>query len=249
MKGEIIMTENLQSLRFAGAGTVPAGRYDAISAAGSVHINGEVYCNTLSGAGSVCGSGRLVCEQSVSTSGSMLFSGDVKCCEKFFTSGSAHIDGNIESGEIKSAGSFSAHSVSAGVVKLSGSMTISNGVECDTAKLSGGGKIGGLLNAETVEIEFNGNGKLEIADIGCSQITVTDKGTAVKRGLFGRSKLPSHLSVGTIEGESIYLESTDADTVKGTTVKIGPNCKIDYLEYSDSYECDETSQVSQATKI
>lgn len=249
MKGEIIMTENLQSFRFAGAGTVPAGHYDAISTAGSVRINGEVYCNTLSGSGSIHGSGKLVCEQSISTSGSLHFNGDVKCGEKFFTSGSAHIDGNIESGEIKSSGSFSAHSVSAGVVKLSGAMTISNGVECDTTKLSGGGKIGGLLNAETVTIEFNGDGRLEIADIGCSQITVTDKGADAKRGLFGRHKSPSHLSVGTIEGDSIYLESTVADTVKGATVKIGPNCKIDYLEYSDSYECDETSQVSQATKI
>lgn len=248
MKGEIIMAENLQSLRFAGAGTVPSGRYDHISAAGSVHINGEVYCNNMSTSGSLHGSGSIVCEQTIATSGSMHFNGDVKCGEKFATSGSAHIDGNVESNVIKSAGSFTANSVFAGVVKLSGSMTISNGVECDTAKLSGGGKIGGLLNAETVEIEFNGDGKLDIADIGCSQITVTDKGAA-KKGLFGRSKSSSQLVVGNIEGDSIYLESTDADTVKGTTVKIGPNCKIKYVEYSEHFECDESSEVKESIKM
>jgi cytoskeletal protein CcmA (bactofilin family) len=53
----------------------------------------------------------------------------------------------------------------------------------------------------------------------------------------------------TIEADEIYLEATEAKTVRGKRVVIGPDCRIESVEYEESCEVDESSSVAHQNKV
>jgi cytoskeletal protein CcmA (bactofilin family) len=52
-----------------------------------------------------------------------------------------------------------------------------------------------------------------------------------------------------IEGDLIYLENTNAKIVRGKNVTIGAGCKIELVEYKESFKKDEKSVVDKYNKI
>ena len=52
-----------------------------------------------------------------------------------------------------------------------------------------------------------------------------------------------------IEGDSVELEGTTADLVKGAKVVIGKGCKIKTVEYSESIEVHEKASVEKQVKV
>lgn len=52
-----------------------------------------------------------------------------------------------------------------------------------------------------------------------------------------------------IEGDVIELTHTNAKIVRGNTVKIGPNCQIETVEYSGDYTCDPNASVGTSTRM
>ena len=57
------------------------------------------------------------------------------------------------------------------------------------------------------------------------------------------------LTADIIEGDLIYLENTNAKIVRGNNVTIGTGCKIELVEYKESFKKDEKSIVDKNNKI
>ena len=122
-------------------------------------------------------------------------------------------------------------------------MPVSGDIEAETAVLSGAAEIGGLLNAETVEI--SANRAVHISAIGGGSIHVLQKDTATILGLFHTS--PGCARIGSIEGDNIELENVEAEIVRGKYVRIGHGCRIGTVEYGENLEA-EPGTVRQSTQ-
>ena len=90
-----------------------------------------------------------------------------------------------------------------------GSLTIGGDVEAERFEVDGSFRVSGPLNADEIAIELDG-GRSTAQEIGGSKITVRRK-----RG---------HLEVQSVEGDEIYLEATEAQTIRGKRVKLGEGC-------------------------
>lgn len=120
---------------------------------------------------------------------------------------------------------------------------VSGDIEAETAALSGAVEIGGLLNAETVEI--SANPAVHIHAIGGGTIRVLQKDTTTFLGIFHTS--PGRARIGSIEGDNIELENVEAEIVRGKYVRIGHGCRIGTVEYGEDLEA-EPGTVRQSTQ-
>jgi hypothetical protein len=53
------------------------------------------------------------------------------------------------------------------------------------------------------------------------------------------------LTAETIEGDTVDLEATEAQVVRGKVVRIGPGCRIGWVEYTDSLEVHPEAEVGE----
>ena len=127
--------------------------------------------------------------------------------------------------------------------RASGACRVSGDVEAETAVLSGAVEIGGLLNAETVEI--SANRAVHISAIGGGTIRVLQKDTATVLGIFHTS--PGCARIGSIEGDNVELENVEAEIVRGKYVRIGHGCRIGTVEYGENLEA-EPGTVGHSTQ-
>lgn len=249
------MSDTRENLSFAGAGTITSGEYGRVSVSGSAKVRGDISCESFSASGSCGGTGNIKCDGDFKCSGAMHLTGEVICGGEFKVAGSASFDGDIEAHIIRIAGAVKGRNFRGDIVKLAGAINANGDVEAEEAHISGGGDIAGLLNAEKVDIRFNGNcNRLKVGSIGGSEIMVgNDSSVNSEIRIFGipiySKKGSGKLIAGTIEGDNITLNVTEADVVRGKNVIIGKGCKITRVEYTDTYECDESSTVAEAVKI
>ena len=109
--------------------------------------------------------------------------------------------------------------------------------------MSGAVQIGGLLNAETVEISTNP--AVRIHAIGGGTIRVLQKDTTTFLGIFRTN--PGRARIGSIEGDDIELENVEAEIIRGKYVRIGHGCRIGTVEYGENLEA-EPGTVSRSTQ-
>ena len=57
------------------------------------------------------------------------------------------------------------------------------------------------------------------------------------------------LEVDTIEADEIYLENTHAKIVRGKKITLGPECRINLVEYQESFKDHDKSIVEEIEKI
>ena len=243
------MNEHID-MKISGSSTMPGGEYGRVS---------------ISGAGKVQGS--LKCEE-LHCSGAAKVQGDVDCAGELHTSGAAKVFGSARCGSLSSSGAFSAQSVQVeGLASVSGSLRTEQALTADELRASGSleagsvhcrafrtsgscrvsgdieAEIGGLLNAETVEI--SANRAVHISAIGGGTIRVLQKDTATVLGIFRTS--PGCARIGSIEGDNIELENVEAEIVRGKYVRIGHGCRIGTVEYGENLEA-EPGTVRQSTQ-
>jgi len=60
---------------------------------------------------------------------------------------------------------------------------------------------------------------------------------------------PGVLEVESIEGDYIELEHTHADVVRGNKVHVREGCRIDLVEYTDTFVCDDHAVVKKHRKV
>lgn len=245
MNGEV-----RQNLRISGSGDANGGVYDEVRLSGSSDIHGDIDCNNIkiSGSSDVHGSikaktaeisgssdinGSLTAEEYVRISGSSDIYGDV-ITKKIRISGSSDIKGNLRAEE----------------VELSGASDITK--NCETENFHGRGcfDIGGLLNADIIDIEIDG--RSSVSEIGGEKIKIKyqDRNSmGLKNFIKDIFNVKEYLKTHLIEGDDIYIEGTNADIVRGSTVTIGEGCSIDLVEYKDEIKVHDGATVREQRKI
>lgn len=246
-----------QNYHCSASGEITGGEYGEISVSGGAKMAGDVQCDRLDVSGGVKASDDLVCGE-MHVSGGLKVSGSLSA-ETAKISGSTSVEGNLEISETASiSGSLKCEGdAKFGSVKISGGCTVEGKAEAKELKISGGlccggdvnaesftcsgsVKIAGLLNAETIVLSVAGDS--EVGDIGCSSITV-------KREHMGFGIHRGGLKTGTIEGDTVRLEYTEADIVRGKNVTIGKKCEIGRVEYTGTLEILDGGIAKEQVKI
>ena len=254
---------NFKDITINGVGTVDGGRCGKVSISGSGKIQGQLECEAfhVSGAGKVEGGGITVhgpihCSgagkvdgpvfaQIAKVSGSFVAEGDVEITQSTSVSGSLKTEGGLRCGDLSVSGVCKAGaSICGNKLSVSGVLKTPADVQAESLHSSGALSIDGLLNAETVEIELNGDNT--VRTIGGGRVLVRRKAKGFS--LFGLQKRPRLLSE-LIEADEIDLEYTDCQTVRGVNVRIGPECVIDRVEYSGSLTTDPNCTVREKVKV
>jgi cytoskeletal protein CcmA (bactofilin family) len=240
------MSDEKKSVSVSGAGSIAGGSYARVSISGAGKVDGDLYAEELrmSGAGRVIGRCEVV---QLTVSGTGRFEGSVSA-DEMRVSGVAKVEGAVKVKELKCSGTFRvSKTISAEYVKVSGQLHVGGKVESEIFRASGGFDIEGLLSADRVEIRPGGRCRAE--EIGGGIIDVRRYGSKDHAGLLDSllralsSSWGGELSAKLIEGDEIYLENTRAEVVRGKQVRIGPNCKIGRVEYSESLKVHEDSEV------
>ena len=244
--------EKRNSASISGAGKISGGSYERVTISGAGKVTGDLEADELriAGAGKVDGRVRA---REIVVSGSTTFSNSVHG-DEMRVSGSARIDGRVEVKELKCSGNLRVNGgIEAQYLKTSGHLRVGGDVAAEIFKASGGFQIAGLLSADRVEINLGGRCTAE--EIGGEKIIVRRGGWREKGILFdGLIKLftgggTEELHARLIEGDEVYLEDTIADTVRGKIVEIGPGCRIETVEYSESLQVADSAVVRNRAKV
>ena len=235
------------NLNTSGAMRIQGGEYGDARVSGSLKVEGDLSCDTLYCSGSTKIDGSLSCKGAVECSGAVKVTGDAKmgslshsgsfacegdadCEQSMESSGSTKISGDLKLGDGRFSGSCAVGgTVHAASLRCSGRLRAGKDVEAESFVSSGAMEIGGLLNAEKIEISLGG--VCEAADIGCSTILVKKDWRVFS---FSRAAL----RVKSIEGDHVELLATRAEVVRGKYVRIGKGCEIGRVEYSEDLEID-----------
>lgn len=229
----------LQTLKCSGATAIDGGNYSEVRNSGSLKVRQNLHCESLHSSGATKIAGTVDCSGQVSCSG-VLAIGENLTAGSLHTSGSVKVEGKLRcGGEVKSSGSLHSADLEADSVKCSGAIQCSalraasvstsgrleaQSVAAEHFRSSGKLEIEGLLNAE--QIEINVCSSSEVTDIGGSTIRVFQE-----KGGFSLTK--PYLHVKSIEGDTVELEGTKAEVVRGRFVRIGKDCEIGRVEYTE----------------
>ncbi len=216
--------------KFSGAGTVPAGEYEAVKVSGSARLAGDVRCTSLSVSGSFGGSGSITCSGGV------------------HLSGSASIDGPISAGELKASGAFKCKGLRGGDLRVAGAARVDGDMEGDSIRVSGSINCSGLVNADRIEIHIEGT--CSAGSMGGSEIGIEAK--PCSGGLsrfFSKNRCGSMRVAESIEGDNIYLEQVTCPSVIGRNVTIGPGCRIGSVQFSENVEISPDAQVDDCRQV
>lgn len=258
-------------LKISGSSSVMGGEYNTVSISGAGKINGNLKCDSFA----CSGSGKLLGDleaESVRSSGSTKIEGSVQCqtasvsgsfacgnlevSEELHASGGIHVSGSLRGGQVRISGSLKTEEgIYCRDMKVSGTCEVQSGdLNAELFRCSGVLQVPGLLNAETVEIYPTYASR--VGSIGGTDIRISTGQTGKRGGHswaifisgFRVSTNPGPIQVDTIEGDTVELEYTKAQVVRGTNVRIGKGCKIDRVEYSESLDA-EDGTVEEAVKV
>ncbi|WP_138496146.1 polymer-forming cytoskeletal protein [Paenibacillus pinistramenti] len=231
-------------LNISGMSTTAGGIYRNVRIDGMAKVNGSLDCSSLringtlnmkgsvaTGEMTVNGMGTIegpVKASEIRIDGMFTLRGDVSCTN-LDVNGKSKIEGRLEGDQIR----------------IGGEVGVKGDVQCEAFYTEGNVKLEGLLNAESVEIRLHSVSA--IREIGCERIDVRriERGFWKNFSLMGAPRLKADL----IEGDDLYLEDTEAETVRGTRVYIGRGCKIKRVEYKESLQTDEDAVIGTPLQV
>lgn len=219
--------ERKNIIKISGAGKLSQVYAKELKCSGSTKVEGNVdaYDVKMSGSCKISGS---VKSKTFKASGSSKIEGNARS-EMFKTAGSCKINGNVDCDEFHTAGSCSIGGMlySNNKVVVDGSMTVGGDIKAKEFRCAGKFDVGGSISSQTINVELNGHSSARV--IEAENIEVKKMYT---KSLFGRVfKVKGSLKANKIIGTTIYLEDTTAEFVRGEDVTIGPNCRIDAVEF------------------
>ncbi|HEY5563619.1 MAG TPA: polymer-forming cytoskeletal protein [Clostridiaceae bacterium] len=259
------MDEVRNELKISGSGSANGGLYSDVKISGSGTINGDTDCLyfTTSGSSKVIGNIKA---KEFKVSGHSSVEGDL-AFDNMQISGGTNISGKLNGGNIKVSGSTTiGGNANINSVKVSGSINIGGNLKGEEVDVSGfinikgdceveryiskgGFQIGGLLNAGEVDILVGGNCRAR--EIGGERITVKVHparnliNSIINKFFTSFGKL----SCESIEGDNIYLESTQAKIVRGKNITIGQECEIDMVEYTGELKIEGNAVIKEKKKV
>ena len=213
-----------QNYHCSSSGEIAGGEYGEIRVSGGAKMTGDVVCDTLHVSGGVKAAKDLTC-------GELRASGSLKV-EGTLTAAAAKISGGVKvQGTVKITEQLS----------LSGGLKTGGDVSAERFSCSGKVEIPGLLNAETIELSIGS--RCEVENIGCTTLKVKKDFTGFRIGAKPCLKTES------IEGDTIELEYTEAEVVRGKNVTIGKKCRIGRVEYSETLDIRDGGEVEEQGKV
>lgn len=147
------------------------------------------------------------------------------------TAESLDVDGNAELAKVR-------------VERISSKGTFNAAGPVDAKQFSSSGplRVNGDLSAEEIYIKVAPNSLVNY--INASAVSIK----AAREGLIFKDK-DTTLSVLEVIGDDVYVENITADLVRGDRVTIGQNCVIKVVEYTESYDYDQSSEILELGKI
>lgn len=224
-----------------GFGSSNGGQFHHVTINGKGTINNNIVCEEFecNGSGTVQGDVRA---NIAHVNGMAKIQGNVEG-KHLGVDGTAKIEHNVRVKKLKVSGKASiGGALKSEEIIIKGRLNVEEDCEAETFKAESVFKIGGLLNAEQIDINLFGD--CQAKEIGGETIVVK-----YKSSLFGLFKSLTQLEAETIEGDKIEIEHTNAKVVRGNHIKIGPNCNIGLIEYTDELVIDKKAIVSETKKV
>ncbi len=255
--------------KILGDGSIGAGKYNNIKIMGNGTSLGNIECIDIS----VMGDGEFkgkVEGRNIKVMGNSIFHYDIKV-EELKILGDTTLKGKGSMTSLKVKGDFTSNKdvEVKEYAQILGDMTLEEGLVCKYIKVLGDATIKknllfdeidvkgsinvlgncegnyfyskgeviveGLLSADRIEIVPKGLSKIE--EIGGSEITIKNTGwIKIVDGMVS-SKL--------IEGDTIILQNTTCNIVRGHNVTILDGCSIDKIEYTGTLKVDKKSKVGE----
>lgn len=239
------------SLRLIGNGSASGGYYSDVKVVGDGVINGDFDCINFRSAGNSKINGNMV-TKSVRIAGSSSVTGSLKS-DDLRVAGNLDVLGDIKSKNIVIRGGTEAKgNIKADDIGIKGYMTVKKNCEAETFKSEGPIAIGGLLNAEQVDIRIHST--CSATEIGGETISARRGHGATLGHIIKSLFLPADFYNGklvadSIEGDEIRLEYTKAKVVRGSSVTIGPGCEIELVEYKKDLRVSGRPLIREKRKI
>ncbi|WP_223596514.1 polymer-forming cytoskeletal protein [Neobacillus bataviensis] len=236
--------KNRGDLVINGLGSSNGGQFNLVTLNGRGTINDDVECHEFecNGLGTVSGN---VTADTARVNGNAKFKGTFES-EKLTVEGTAKFEQNLNVKNLRVSGKASVGgSVKCEEIKLRGMLSVGEDCEAEYFKGEYRFAIGGLLNADQVDIKIYGECKAK--EIGGQTITVRQHKGSFISALF-KPIFKAQLETELIEGDKIDLENTIARVVRGNQVRIGPNCQIGVVEYTDEFSQDKNAVVNDIRK-
>ncbi|WP_433944293.1 hypothetical protein [Paenibacillus sp. SN-8-1] len=241
------MEQSIRDMKINGVGKASGGRYNRVLLDGIGTINGEVQCEELQCNGQMKLNAQLTAER-ITINGTGKITGPVQSGD-FRTDGMLDVEQEVRFNKLVLNGILKCGAGASGEqAEIYGTLKLKEDLQCETLEVRGNLQVEGLLNADTIKIEMIG--KCNVREIGGEHIMVRKLNKAPGLlEMFSGKLLGSRLTADVIEGDEIELEYTKARVVRGSRVRIGPGCEIDYVEYKETYEADPKSDVSKAKHV
>jgi cytoskeletal protein CcmA (bactofilin family) len=231
----------------SGAGSVGGGVFRNVVISGTGNVSGDIDCVSFTSSGVSNVSGSLKAEQ-VRISGTSRVDGKVDAGE-VVVSGASEFGGGVHAKKFTVSGASTVRgNVNAEDVGLRGGLKVSGDCEAERFDAKGGFSIDGLLSAQSIEIRLYA--QCTAREIGGGKVSVREDTSGWKRFVQDLGLLPERLlRAESIEADDVYLESTSAKVVRGGTVRLGPKCEIDLVEYTGEYVADPSAKVTASRKV
>ncbi|WP_199613823.1 polymer-forming cytoskeletal protein [Paenibacillus alkalitolerans] len=235
----------------SGMGKVYGGVYHRVSISGMGKVMGSIEAATLEISGSSVVEGDATID-SISISGRTIAKGNVKA-QKMVSNGSMTVKGELRTDTLQSSGKLRCDGLLKAVsCTSSGFLSCGSDVEADEFHVEGYVQVNGLLNAGQVNIVFDG--PVTISEIGADSVhirkqvkdhtginTIIMKLTSVFR--------KTQCSFRSIEANSVDIENTRVGKISGETIIIGPNSRVERIEYSKRLSIHPSSVVLKKVKM
>ncbi|NHM30956.1 polymer-forming cytoskeletal protein [Neobacillus terrae] len=237
-------TKVREDLEVNGFGASNGGQFNHVTLNGFSTVNSDVDCVEFKSNGFGTVNGNVKSEQ-FKVNGKAKFKGTIES-QSLFIDGTAKIDGNLHAEHVKISGKISVGGrIKSDEINIKGTLTVEEDCEAEIFSAEAQFNIGGLLNADEIKVQIYGTCKVK--EIGGQIIIVKHKGSffdSIIKPLF-----TAQLETDLIEGDKIDLENTIAKVVRGNQVRIGRNCQIGLVEYSEDFEQDKKAIVNKSVKI
>jgi len=231
----------MSALKLSGKGAFAGGVYDEVSVSGSGRTGGDLEAATIHIAGSCMMEGRVKAG-AFDASGSFNVGRDLEA-KTLRGAGTGEVGGDVRAETLK----FSGRLIAGGTVKareatISGFAECGGNLEADQLQLGGAFDVGGSVSGQRIQIALAGHSRA--SEIVAPEIVVRRASWRWQMLDFAWRRSTALLSAETIEGETVHLEATRAGTVSGRQVTIGPGCRIEVVEYSESLHIDPQADVA-----
>lgn len=237
------------NLKIVGDNSASGGHYNDVRIIGNSVVDGDIECIKFKSVGDTKINGSIKADH-LRTVGSVSIEGSVQS-DSIAITGDLKSTGDVRAGDLKITGGISTNGTIKGDnIRLTGYVAAKKNCEGESFRSDGQLSIGGLLNAD--EIDIRAYGQSGINEIGGDKIVVR-KGRGIlrviKSALAAAGFCSEMLEVDSIEGDEIRLEYTKAKVVRGKDVIIDNGCNIELVEYKDSLRVRHGSTVKQKRKI